>query len=123
MTSMNPMSAASMRRAEVERRFQEEKPLMHLLYQLRMRAGAICHIVEASSRSWQSALFQGRSHSIGLHFEGPDYLARAEAFMTDLDSAEWTIPGHFVADIQIEDGNVGPDSVWLKMSALTIEDW
>lgn len=98
-------------------------PQPQFLDQLLARAGMPTTIERANSRPWASALFEGRRHVIRLRFAGGDYAARADDFVTGIESAEWTLSGHFVADISIDDGLIETDSVWLELSALTIEDW
>lgn len=101
----------------------QRDPLPRLLEQLLKRAGAPTMIERAASRPWASALFQGRRHVIALRFSGARVAERFCDFVDDIESAEWSLPGHFVADISIDDAREeGPDC-WLELSALTIEDW
>ncbi|MDO7834209.1 hypothetical protein Q4610_04040 [Sphingobium sp. HBC34] len=98
-------------------------PLPRLLDLLLARAGLPATIERATSRPWASALFEGRRHVIRLRIDGPDYLGRCAAFTKDLDSVQWPLSGHFVADISLDEGHVGMDHACLDLSALTIEDW
>lgn len=98
-------------------------PLPRLLDLLLARAGAPATIERATSRPWASALFEGRRHVITLRIDGEDYLDRCAAFATGLDGADWPLPGHFVADISLDEGHVGMDRACLELSALTIQDW
>jgi hypothetical protein len=98
-------------------------PLPRLLDQLLARAGQPATVERASSRPWASALFEGRRHVIRLRLAGSDGDARAETFATGIDAAEWTLAGHFVADISVDGSGVDEGGAWLDLSALTIEDW
>lgn len=98
-------------------------PLPRLLDQMLARAGEPTVIERATSRPWASALFEGRRHIIRLRFSGADHLARGDAFLTDIDTAEWRLGGHFLADISIDDGDADATSLWVELSALTIQDW
>lgn len=98
-------------------------PLPRLLTQLLDRAGAPATIERAASRPWASALFEGRRHVVTLRISGPDAAARRARFVTGLESAEWTLSGHFVADITIDQDCPDAGDYRLELSALTIEDW
>jgi hypothetical protein len=98
-------------------------PLPRLLDQLLVRAGSAAIIERASSRPWASALFEGRRHVIRLRLNGPDQDGRLAAFIDGIGSAEWTLAGHFVADISIDDHGADNGGAWIDLSALTIEDW
>jgi len=98
-------------------------PLPRLLAQLTDRAGGLVTVERATSRPWASALFQGRRHVVMLHLTGPDASGRRTRFATGLEEAEWTLPGHFVADITIDDQRSCPKGEWIELSALTIEEW
>lgn len=99
-------------------------PLPRLLAQIIDRAGEPVSVERAASRPWASALFQGRRHVILLRFDGPDAALRRTRFVTGLEEAEWTLTGHFVADIVADDDDPpGTPGNILALSALTIEDW
>ncbi len=98
-------------------------PLPPLLAQLLARAGQPAIVERAVSRPWASALFQGQRHMVRLRLSGDDFPERGSAFMAGLADAEWMLPDHFVADISVDDGDADMESVWLELSALTIEDW
>jgi len=98
-------------------------PLPRLLEQLLQRAGAPTMIERAVSRPWASALFEGRRHIVTLRLSGARAAMRFRAFAEGIESAEWQVPGHFVADITIDDSRQEADEWWVELSALTIEDW
>ncbi len=101
---------------------RKRDPLPCLLMQLVARAG-LAMVVSATSRPWCSALFQGRRHVILLRIEGDDAEMRQARFMNGLAEVEWTLPGHFVADICVDDSVRDDEAMVLTLSALTIEDW
>jgi hypothetical protein len=98
-------------------------PLPRLLDQLLARAGHPAAVERASSRPWASALFEGRRHAIRLRLAGSDGDARAMALATAIGDAQWTLSGHFVADISVDGSGADDAGAWLDLSALTIEDW
>lgn len=102
---------------------RQSDPLSRLLTQVIERAGQPATIERATSRPWNSALFQGRRHVILMHISGADAAARRAHFTHDLGEVEWTLPGHFVADIIVDDHRADSHGEWLELSALTIEDW
>ncbi|MEC3909971.1 hypothetical protein U5A82_05630 [Sphingobium sp. CR2-8] len=102
---------------------RQDDPLPRLLSQLLDKAGQPAMIERAVSRPWASALFEGRRHIIRLRMSGDDFPNRGTAFMRDVEDAEWSLPGHFVADVHIDDGDANDEGVWLELSVLTIRDW
>ena len=76
------------------------------------------------STDWQSLTFSGERHEIALRIPGPGALAVAERLTDGLTDAEFSLPGHFVADIAVRGEPVaGPDgAVSLAIEALTIAD-
>lgn len=58
-----------------------------------------------------------------LRLSGARAATRFRAFAEGIESAEWQVPGHFVADITIDDSRQEADEWWVELSALTIEDW
>jgi hypothetical protein len=98
-------------------------PLPRLLAQLVERAGDTATVERATSRPWASALFQGRRHLIMLRLDGADVAGRRGRFAEGIEEAEWSLNGHFVADITIDAMRAEADAAWIELSALTIEDW
>ena len=98
-------------------------PLPHLLRQILARAGEPCEVPRTASRPWCSALFQGRRHSITLRIDGADAAARRRALVHGIGEAEWTLHGHFVADVTVDDIRSSADGEEVDLSALTIEEW
>ena len=121
MTSIDPIRpTGNLIRNEGNR---ENDPLPRLLVQLAERAGSPSAVERAASRPWASALFEGRRHVIALRLTGADAAERRARFAEGLADAEWTLHGHFVADICIDESHSATGEEWLELSALTIRDW
>lgn len=123
MTSMDIRKSAIGRMRDGMPALGARDPLPRLIAQLIERAGGTVLVERAASRPWASALFQGRRHIIALILAGPDAAERSAAFAEGIEEAEWTLSGHFVADIRIDSRHPAPDGEWMELSALTIEDW
>lgn len=100
------------------------------MVQLTSLAGENALICESHSRPWASATFVGAQHFITLEFnESSGDTPDAQAFIDILPEAEFSVPGHIVADAAID----SRDSEWLdngatiktqlRLAVLTIEDW
>lgn len=98
-------------------------PLPRLLAQVVERTGGPVTVDRAASRPWASALFQGRRHVIALRLTGADAGERRAYFVDGIEEAEWSLNGHFVADISIDACRSAPGEEEIELSALTIEDW
>jgi hypothetical protein len=123
MTSIDIKAAATNLLRNGEGAGQGRDPLPRLLAQLVERAGDAATVERAVSRPWASALFQGRRHIIALSLTGQNAAERGAAFMQGIGEAEWSLTGHFVADISIDDSYPIAGGKWIELSALTIEDW
>ncbi len=86
-----------------------------LLRAMRERAGiANDRMIVGNIRSvdWQSLTFVGERHEFSLSMAPPDGAAAAARLIDNLAAAEWSLPGHLVADIvmvahtQADDGTV-----------------
>ena len=79
---------------------------------------------EFRSTDWQSLTFVGERHEISLRIPGPNAEAAAERISDGLDAAEFTIPGHVVADIVLATPaqKIGDGSIMLQLEALTIAE-
>lgn len=81
-------------------------------------------IEEIRSRSWASATFAGARHELAFRIEGERAHAVADTFLADLESAEFNLRGHILADIGLV-SDARPDdgrSVSIGLEALTVED-
>lgn len=123
MTSMDIVRRSDNLVPNEAKRAGPRDPLPRLLAQLTERAGEPVIVERATSRPWASALFEGRRHVVALRFSGADARDRRVRFATGIEEAEWVLPGHFVADISIDEQRSGPQEEWIELSALTIEEW
>jgi hypothetical protein len=80
-------------------------------------------LTEFRSTDWQSSTFIGEQHRIRLRLPAPEASETASRLVNGLEDAEFSLPGHIVADIALagepEHGEDG--SVSLTIEALSIE--
>ena len=76
------------------------------------------------STDWRSLTFAGERHELQLRIPGPRAAAVAELLTRDLGEAEFTIPGHIVADIAVDGAMIehADGAVSLTIEALTVEE-
>lgn len=77
---------------------------------------------EIHSADWQSLTLAGERHLIRLRILGPDAELIVGGFINGIEEAEFSIPGHIVADIAV-DGTPTREldaSVSLAIEALTV---
>ena len=74
------------------------------------------------SRSWASATFLGARHELIFGLSGATADAAADAFVSRLDSIEFALRGHIVADIALVSDERRADGVRIAIEALTVED-
>ncbi len=81
-------------------------------------------LTEFRSTDWQSLTFTGEQHKIRLRIPGPDAADAAHRLVNGLEEAEFTIPGHVVADVALaSEPERHPDgSVVIEIEALTVEE-
>lgn len=123
MTSMAPTFPIHNGAARIDIGKTRGDPLPRLLHQLTARGGGQTQFLRVASRPWASALFQGRRHLVDMMLIGDDAEARADRFAAGLGEAQWSLAGHFVADITVDARELNEQGVKLTLSALTIEDW
>jgi hypothetical protein len=70
-------------------------------------------------RHWASANFVGARHIFPCGLAAGDAQAISVALQDALSAAEWTLPGHIVADVVTECGTA-PDA--LQIEILTVEN-
>ena len=96
-----------------------------LLRAIRVRFGNVRIIIEeVRSRSWASATFAGARHELTFRIEGGRAHEAADAFLADMESAEFSLRGHILADIALV-SDARPDhgqAVTISIEALTVED-
>ncbi|HUG45309.1 MAG TPA: hypothetical protein VMK31_02200 [Sphingomicrobium sp.] len=81
-------------------------------------------LTEFNSMDWQSLTFTGEQHRIRLRVPGPDS-ARIVAQLADgIEDAEFSIPGHIVADIALagEPEAQKDGSLAITIEALTVAE-
>ena len=81
-------------------------------------------LTEVHSTDWQSLTFVGERHRFGLRVPGPNAQATIDELCRGLREAEFTIPGHVLADIEpaTKEGPEPDGSISLTIEALTIEE-
>lgn len=81
-------------------------------------------LTDARSVDWQSLTFIGERHELALRILGPDARQAVHCMTAGLADAEFSIPGHLVADVAVRgDPQFAADgSAALTIDALTIAD-
>ena len=81
-------------------------------------------LTEFRSTDWQSLTFIGEQHRIRLRIPGADSAEIAAKLVNGLEDAEFSIPGHVVADISLAgEPERQPDgSLAMVIEALTVEE-
>jgi hypothetical protein len=81
-------------------------------------------IEQLTSRSWASVTFSGARHRVVLSLEGAGAGAAADAFLENMEEAEFDLGGHILADIALvgEERDLEANSARLSLEALTVED-
>jgi hypothetical protein len=79
-------------------------------------------LTEAQSIDWRSLTFSGERHQIHLRIPGPGSREIVERMCRGLEDAEFSIPGHIVADIAVLGAPMPAfdGSIRLTIEALTI---
>lgn len=100
-----------------------------LLRAVRLKLGGFSHLAfdEIVSRSWASVTFTGARHELVLRLSGEDASAAADAFLADLDVAEFRLRGHILADVALVSRDESADAegapfIRIRLEALTVED-
>ncbi|MFN3387557.1 MAG: hypothetical protein ACK40O_01395 [Allosphingosinicella sp.] len=95
-----------------------------LLAAIRRRAGDAARFVmeEIRSRRWASVTFRGARHEFAFRLEGAASGDAAERFLAGLEAADFTLPGHILADIALVAQERRPGSVLIRLEALTVEE-
>jgi hypothetical protein len=81
-------------------------------------------LTDFQSTGWQSLTFAGEHHQFHFRIAGPDSGEAVRNLVSGLEDAEFSIPGHVVADIAVtSQPEVNPDgSVGVGLEALTIAE-
>lgn len=79
---------------------------------------------EIQSVDWQSLTFAGERHMISLRIPAPDAQIIAARLVDGIEDAEFSIPGHIVADIAVPapPARAADGSVTVAIEALTVDD-
>lgn len=80
------------------------------------------HVEQIRSRPWASVTFSGARHELALRLAGPRAGEAAERLAACLDTAEFKLRGHIVADIALVTQETAEDGVRLRLEALTVEE-
>ncbi len=95
-----------------------------LLAALQAMTGADVTIEQATMRPWCSATFLGAQHRIQLKIAGTDANGRAGRMTEALRDHEFTLRGHIVADVSVDEVREDNDTgAVVSLAVLTIEDW
>ena len=95
--------------------------LRALLERIGDRADRIL-LSEIQSEDWRSLTFDGETHLLRLRVPGPDADAIVGHLTNGIEDAEFSIPGHLVADIAVAGApsRALDRSITLAIEALTI---
>lgn len=77
-----------------------------------------------TSVDWKSLIFDGERHDIEFTITGDDPRSLESALLADIGEAEFSLPGHFVADIIQRGSTIVRDdgALVVRLEALTIEN-
>ena len=84
--------------------------------------GANVELEEIRSRGWASVTFTGARHELVYRIEGSEAEAAAEAFLSNLDTADFRLRGHILADIALVSTERRTGEARFRLEALTVED-
>jgi hypothetical protein len=77
---------------------------------------------EIRTRGWASATFTGARHELAFRLEGEGAEAEASRFLSGLDSRDFDLGGHILADIQLVADERRPGWARIRVEALTVEE-
>ena len=77
---------------------------------------------EVRSRSWASVTFVGARHELAFRLEGDRAAESGGRFLANLESAEFDLRDHLLADIALVDREELPGALRIRIEALTVED-
>lgn len=93
-------------------------PHRALMRALIARADGV-HIESSSSEPWASVTFTGARHKATLRIGD---IHAANQFAEGIDVAEFALPGHILADIEVVAIRPDLDIIFVDLEALTVED-
>lgn len=80
--------------------------------------GGAYHIEELSCRNWASVTFSGTRHRLTLRLP----CEASAPFLDGIEEAEFSLPGHIVADIALVSCVREGGEMRIALEALTVED-
>lgn len=82
---------------------------------------ATAALSNGSSRPWRSLLFDGARHHITFSISGARLDEAIEAVRDEVDTADFAIAGHLVAELRVAGVIRTGDEALITLDALTIE--
>jgi hypothetical protein len=81
-------------------------------------------LTDFRSVEWQSLTFVGERHLFAFRLVGPDRDSAMELLTSELEDAEFAIPGHIVADIALAGAPQHDDegAIIIQLEALTVAE-
>ncbi|PKP91515.1 MAG: hypothetical protein CVT77_11935 [Alphaproteobacteria bacterium HGW-Alphaproteobacteria-16] len=93
--------------------------LERALVRMAKRAGIDAAIAATDWTRWASATFTGGRHEIRLAAPSSPALSR---WVAALEEAEFTLPGHLVADLVVRSARAAPGVSSYALEIVTVED-
>ena len=82
-----------------------------------------CRVETLESQDWRSVTFAGARHRLQLQLEGADAGKTADALLARVETADFELPGHILADIRAvaQQRDLDGRMVGIRLDALTVE--
>jgi len=77
---------------------------------------------ELRSRGWASVTFRGARHELAFRLEGKGAETAAERFLSGLDTRDFPLRGHLLADVAVVAEQRRPGCARIRLEALTVEE-
>jgi hypothetical protein len=97
-------------------------PVKAIVRRLRRRCAdwAEIELDHGTTEAWNSLLFDGGRHRIDLRLRGAAVATALDALPAELDAADFTIPGHLIAELRLVHQEHGDGEATVQLEALTI---
>lgn len=97
-------------------------PVKAITRHIRERCGGLADlsVERGDSDHWQSLLFDGGLHHIALRLDGDHIEEAISVLRREIDTPDFAIPGHLLADLSITAIDRNPSYAVIKIEALTI---
>lgn len=97
-------------------------PVKAIANRLRRRCGGLAKLsLEAGeSEAWRSLLFDGGRHHFALSFDGERIDEAISAICEEIDSSDFSIPGHLVAELKVAAIERHASHALIRLDAMTI---